>query len=55
MFARPGLGTLVFDAIGSRDYPVIQGAVLVVVALFTAANLIVDGLLMWLDPRTSDA
>ena len=38
VFARPGLGTLVFDAIGTRDYPVIQGAVLVVVALFTVAD-----------------
>ena len=26
VFARPGLGTLVFDAIGNRDYPVVQGA-----------------------------
>lgn len=55
VFARPGLGTLVFDAIGSRDYPVIQGAVLVVVALFTAANLVVDVVLLWLDPRRADA
>jgi len=55
VFARPGLGTLVFDAIGSRDYPVIQGAVLVVVALFTAANLVVDMVLLWLDPRRADA
>lgn len=55
VFARPGLGTLVFDAIGNRDYPVIQGAVLVVVALFTAANLVVDVVLIWLDPRLADA
>lgn len=55
VFARPGLGTLVFDAIGARDYPVIQGAVLVVVALFTVANLAVDVFLMWLDPRMADA
>ncbi len=55
VFARPGLGTLVFDAIGTRDYPVIQGAVLVVVALFTVANLAVDVFLTWLDPRMADA
>lgn len=55
VFARPGLGTLVFDAIGTRDYPVIQGAVLVVVALFTVANLAVDMFLTWLDPRMADA
>ena len=51
VFARPGLGTLVFDAIGNRDYPVVQGAGLVVVALFTLANLAVDLLLIRLDPR----
>lgn len=51
VFARPGLGTLVFDAIGSRNYPVVQGSVLVVVALFAVTNLAVDLLLLRLDPR----
>lgn len=51
VFARPGLGTLVFDAIGSRNYPVVQGSVLVVVALFAVANLAVDLVLLRLDPR----
>jgi peptide/nickel transport system permease protein len=51
VFARPGLGTLVFDAIGSRNYPVVQGSVLVVVALFVVSNLAVDLLLLRLDPR----
>jgi peptide/nickel transport system permease protein len=51
VFARPGLGTLVFDAIGNRNYPVVQGSVLVVVALFALANLAVDLLLLRLDPR----
>jgi peptide/nickel transport system permease protein len=51
VFARPGLGTLVFDAIGNRDYPVVQGSVLVVVGLFALANLAVDLVLAWLDPR----
>lgn len=51
VFARPGLGTLVFDAIGNRNYPVVQASVLVAVLLFTLANLLVDLLLAWLDPR----
>ena len=55
VFSRPGLGTLVFDAIGTRDYPVVQGAVLVAVALFAFANLVVDAVIGWLDPRTGDA
>jgi len=53
VFARPGLGTLVFDAIANRDYPVVQGSVLVVVALFTLANLAVDLALLRLDPRAA--
>jgi peptide/nickel transport system permease protein len=53
VFARPGLGTLVFDAIGNRDYPVVQGSVLVVVVMFTLANLAVDLLLLRLDPRAT--
>jgi peptide/nickel transport system permease protein len=54
VFARPGIGTLIFDAIGNRNYPVVQGAVLVVVLLFTLANLAVDMILAWLDPRVAE-
>lgn len=55
VFARPGIGTLMLDAIGNRDYPVVQAAVLVVVLLFTLANLAADGLQAWLDPRRAEA
>ena len=51
VFARPGLGRLVLDAINARNYPVLQGAVLVVVVLFVATNLVVDLLYAALDPR----
>ena len=51
VFARPGLGRLVFDAISVRNFPVLQGAVLVVVLLFVAANLLADLSYAWLDPR----
>ena len=51
VFARPGLGRLVLDAINVRNYPVLQGAVLVVVLLFAGANLAVDLLYGALDPR----
>ena len=51
IFNRPGLGSLIFDAIGDRNYPVVQGAILVVVAIFVLANLIVDFLYALLDPR----
>lgn len=51
VFARPGLGTLVYDAIAVRNYPVVQAAVLVVVAVFTITNLLTDLTYLWLDPR----
>jgi len=51
VFGRPGLGRLVLDAINVRNYPVLQGAVLVVVLLFVAANLLVDILYSAIDPR----
>ena len=51
VFARPGLGRLVLDAINGRNFPVLQGAVLVVVVLFVVTNLVVDLLYAALDPR----
>lgn len=51
VFARPGLGKLLYEAIGTRNYPVVEGAVLVVVLLFVMTNLAVDLLHAWMDPR----
>ena len=51
VFARPGLGRLVLDAINARNFPVLQGAVLVVVVLFVASNLLVDLSYAAIDPR----
>lgn len=51
IFARPGIGTLVYDAILTRNYPVVQAGVLVVVLLFVLTNLLVDLSYAWLDPR----
>jgi peptide/nickel transport system permease protein len=51
VFARPGLGRLVYDAITARNFPVLQGAVLVVVVLFVVTNLLVDLSYSWIDPR----
>lgn len=55
VFARPGLGTLVYDAISVRNYPVVQASVLVVVAVFTLTNLLVDLVYAKLDPRIAHA
>ncbi len=54
IFNRPGLGSLIFDAIRNRNYPIVQGGVLVVVTLFVVTNLLVDLSYAWLDPRLRD-
>lgn len=51
VFAWPGLGRLVFNSVAARDYPVIQGAVLLMAVLFLAVNLLVDVLYAVVDPR----
>ncbi|MDQ1007810.1 peptide/nickel transport system permease protein [Streptomyces sp. V4I23] len=51
VFAWPGMGTRVVDAILARDYPVIQGCVLVLGLLAAVLNLLVDLVLGLLDPR----
>jgi peptide/nickel transport system permease protein/oligopeptide transport system permease protein len=50
-FAWPGMGTLLVNAISSRDYPVIQGIVLMFAILFAFVNLVVDVLYAYVDPR----
>jgi peptide/nickel transport system permease protein len=51
IFAWPGLGRLAFDAVTNRDYPVLQGAVLLFSLTFLIINLLVDLLYAFLDPR----
>ena len=51
VFARPGLGRLIYGAISERNYPVVQGAVLVVVLVFVLVNLLVDLSYSAIDPR----
>ena len=53
VFARPGLGTLMLDAIQARDYPVVQGCVIVVAAIYVGVNWAVDGVYLLLDPRSA--
>jgi peptide/nickel transport system permease protein len=51
VFAIPGLGRLIVDAILSRDYPVIQGALLIFSFTYLIVNLLVDLIYVVLDPR----
>jgi len=51
IFVIPGLGRLSYDAINSRDYPMIQGIVLVTATVYVAVNLLADVVYSLLDPR----
>jgi peptide/nickel transport system permease protein len=53
VFAWPGVGFLVVDAISNQDYPVVQAAVALLAFVFVGINLVVDLLYAWLDPRIS--
>jgi len=51
VFAWPGVGRLLVDAIGNRDNPLVQAAILVITASFVLINLLVDVSYGYLDPR----
>ena len=51
VFAWPGVGTLMVQGILARDFPLVQGCVLIVALSFVLVNLAVDLLYAWLDPR----
>lgn len=51
IFSLPGLGQLVVDAIFDRNYPVLQGSVLLMAFVVILANLLVDLCYAWIDPR----
>jgi peptide/nickel transport system permease protein len=51
IFALPGLGRLTITSVLARDYPVVQGVVVIGAVIFVVANLVVDVLYAWLDPR----
>jgi peptide/nickel transport system permease protein len=51
VFALPGVGRLVVDAVFARDYPLVQGVVLLIAVGFILSNLAVDLLYGWIDPR----
>ena len=51
VFAIPGLGKMMVDAIKARNYPLVQGSVLVLAVLQSLVNLVVDLLYAWVDPR----
>ena len=51
VFARPGVGKLTYDAVITRNYPVVMGSVLITTAFYAACTLAADLVAAWLDPR----
>ncbi len=50
-FGIPGMGNLFIEAIFARDYPIINAVIIIVTTMFVTANLVVDLIYPWLDPR----
>jgi peptide/nickel transport system permease protein len=55
IFARPGVGKLIYDMVMNRNFPVVQGAVLITTAVYALITLFADLLVAWLDPRVRDS
>ncbi len=55
VFARPGIGKLIFDSITTRNYPVVMGSVLVSTILFVISTTLSDLVNAWLDPRIRES
>ena len=53
VFSLPGIGRLLLQGITQRDFPIVQGATLLLALLFMLTNLVVDLLQAWVDPRIS--
>ncbi|UCH25086.1 MAG: ABC transporter permease [Trueperaceae bacterium] len=51
VFAIPGVGRLVIGAISERNYPLVQGIILMITSFFVLVNLLVDIAYAWIDPR----
>lgn len=51
VFAWPGIGSRLVDAILASDYPMVQGSIIFIASVFVVVNLVVDLLYAWLDPR----
>jgi len=55
IFARPGIGKIIYDMVLARNFPVVQGAVLATIALYVLVTLAADLVVSWLDPRVRDS
>ena len=54
IFSRPGIGKIIYNMVLARNFPVIQGAVLVTIGMYVVVTLIADLIVSLLDPRVRD-
>ena len=54
IFARPGVGKLIVEAVNARNFPIVQGAVLLATSLYIVITLLSDLIVAWLDPRVRE-
>ncbi|EHH14060.1 dipeptide ABC trasnporter, permease protein, partial [Mesorhizobium amorphae CCNWGS0123] len=54
VFARPGIGALIVNAVNTRNYPIVMGVVLVTTFLIVSATTLSDLVNAFLDPRTRE-
>jgi peptide/nickel transport system permease protein len=54
IFSRPGIGKIIYNMVLARNFPVIQGAVLITIGMYVVVTLISDLLVSLLDPRVRD-
>ena len=54
IFSRPGIGKIIYNMVLARNFPVIQGAVLITIGMYVIVTLIADLIVSWLDPRVRD-
>ena len=55
IFARPGVGKLIYDMVMTRNFPVVQGAVLLTTAIYVVITLFADLIVAWIDPRVRES
>ncbi len=55
IFQRPGAGLLIYDSVVGRNFPIVQGAVLIITIVYIVATLLADLAVAWLDPRVRES
>ncbi|MFD1380078.1 ABC transporter permease subunit [Fodinicurvata halophila] len=55
VFSRPGLGSLIYESVGKRNYPVVMGSVVMSTVLFVVCTTVADMINALIDPRSRES